>query len=169
MCPKENMTRPDKQASKLIMFNELLYVQRCSLGSTLGFTQHINLSLLGIKNSSIFWGYVRDKLMGMPVQFYPWGQGNAIYSWLLKTQAMHFPLLLTQAPFLSLLLVLKTEEVWDCKVSSREISYRFSSETWDWVPTRCHPVCPNKSQCWRTREFSTESHFFLLHREKQNR
>lgn len=148
MCPKENMTRPDKQASKLqkdlIMFSELLqcHVQRCSPGSTLGFTQHINMSLPGIKNSCIFWGCVRDKLLDLPVQLYPWGQGNtwctnstAIYSWLFKTQAMHSPLLLTQAPFVSLLLVLKTEEVVGCKDSSREISYRFSIQTWDWVPS----------------------------------
>lgn len=116
------------------------------------------------------------KLLGVPAQFYPWGQGNAlytystaIYSWLFKTQAVHSPLLLIQAPFLSLLFALKTGEVWGSKVSSREISYRFSSETWGWAPTRCHLVSLNKSQCWRTTKISTENHFFILHLEKQNR
>lgn len=97
-------------------------------------------------------GYARVLLSTRPRKLLAYS--TAIYSWLFKTQAACSPLLLTPRSFFSPLLVLKMEEVWGCKVSSREVSSRLSSETQDWAPTCCHlapPTTPHldKPQHWR--------------------
>lgn len=93
---------------------------------------------------------------------------TAIYSWLFKTQALHFPLLFPLRPLLSPLFVLKMEEVWGCKVSSRR-----SSETQDWGPVAIshpQPCCTSTShRAGGTKEFRSKNCFFTLHPEKRSR